>query len=659
MSLLIKTAFHNAIAEGIYNEIQYKIGRYYYYLGKTLAWNVDDEPESPVDSYSYELDTRNNIIFTKLISGSDVSLVANRINWVSGNVYDMYDDIISVSSPAQSGATKLEDAQFYVLTSQYNVYKCIDNNLNSPSTVMPTDLSDEVFEYADGYKWKFMYSIPPAMRNKFLTNSHMPVFTALTNQFYANGEITTITIDNGGTGYTTASLTVSGDGWIEDNPAQIVSVTVTEPGDGYTLAPTVTIEAPHIISGSELQATATATLSGNTVGSIAIVEDGYGYNSVVSITIDPPFVGTEYQINTAYTNGVYVYYNDVFYQVVGTGNSGSTPPSHTAGTEVNGGISLTYVGMQAYAIVNTAKTEAQVTAVLSGGEIVGYNIVDGGIGYTTASITVTGDGTNAVLTPNFNIGNINTLQSNVELLAVDGALEAIVVTDGGDNYGSATVIITGDGTGATAEVVISSGQVSKINITNPGSGYTWADIAISGNGTGAIARAIISPIGGHGKNAIDELFARTLTFYTTISTEKNQGLSTDNDYRQTGIIKQINGYGVNTKYRGLTGSACFRIYATLNAVDFPNDTIVYNVATNKQYLVIDSITNSLLLLPMDGEEPSIGNSYRNDSMVTFTITDIDQPQINPSSGDLLFIDNRNGFIPSSEQNVVIRTVVGF
>jgi len=36
-----------------------------------------------------------------------------------------------------NGAHKLEDSYFYVLTDDYNLYKCLDNNNNSLSTSKP------------------------------------------------------------------------------------------------------------------------------------------------------------------------------------------------------------------------------------------------------------------------------------------------------------------------------------------------------------------------------------------------------------------------------------------------------------------------------------------------------------------------------------------
>ena len=91
-SSLIKTLFHKTVAEAVYNEILSKTSKYYYFLGKVLSWTDETTPPIPVDDIQYERDTRNNMATLKLIQPNDVSFVVNRINWISGSVYDQYDD---------------------------------------------------------------------------------------------------------------------------------------------------------------------------------------------------------------------------------------------------------------------------------------------------------------------------------------------------------------------------------------------------------------------------------------------------------------------------------------------------------------------------------------------------------------------------------------
>ena len=86
MSSLLKTTLHNSIADGLFNEIQNRSARYYYFLGKTLSWADDQNPPYPVDSVRYENDTRNEIITLKEIKSTDVAYVVPRVDWHSGQV---------------------------------------------------------------------------------------------------------------------------------------------------------------------------------------------------------------------------------------------------------------------------------------------------------------------------------------------------------------------------------------------------------------------------------------------------------------------------------------------------------------------------------------------------------------------------------------------
>ena len=61
-------------------------------MGKTLTWEDENVPPFPIDSFAYELGTRNEIITMKEIKPTDVAFVIPRYNWKINTVYDQYDD---------------------------------------------------------------------------------------------------------------------------------------------------------------------------------------------------------------------------------------------------------------------------------------------------------------------------------------------------------------------------------------------------------------------------------------------------------------------------------------------------------------------------------------------------------------------------------------
>lgn len=69
--------------------------------------------------------------------------------------------------------------------------------------------------------------------------------------------------------------------------------------------------------------------------------------------------------------------------------------------------------------------------------------------------------------------------------------EIILATERGSGYTTPpTVVILGDGQGATATASVSGGEISSVTVTNAGQGYTFAIVQfIGGGGSGAVAEA--------------------------------------------------------------------------------------------------------------------------------------------------------------------------
>lgn len=79
-----------------------------------------------------------------------------------------------------------------------------------------------------------------------------------------------------------------------------------------------------------------------------------------------------------------------------------------------------------------------------------------------------------------------------EIPSADTGISEIILGDGGQNYTeSPNVIISGDGSGATATAKVLAGRVQSITVTNAGENYSYAVAIISGgNGTGATVKTV-------------------------------------------------------------------------------------------------------------------------------------------------------------------------
>lgn len=235
----------------------------YLYIGGVKAFADDTNPPTPQnDTANIEFVPWRDSIGAKRVQSTDVVHVIDRYNWTTGTVYDMYDDI----------DTNILDDDFYVMTDEYNVYKCLFNNNGGVSTTKPTGTSTSAFTTADGYIWKYMYTITTSDALKFLTNEYIPVRTNSTVQSAAvNGALDVIKLTAGGSTYATApSVIIDGDGTGATANATIsagavTAVTITNAGSGYTYA-TVSFSGG---GGSGAQARA-----------IIPPKDGHGYNAV-------------------------------------------------------------------------------------------------------------------------------------------------------------------------------------------------------------------------------------------------------------------------------------------------------------------------------------------------------------------------------------------
>lgn len=655
MTAVITPLFHNNIAKTVYDEIQNRTAIYHYFIGQSLEWPDDENPPVPNSYLEYENSTRNNIIQTKQIQINDVSLVIPRVNWTSGVVYDMYDDNISADNPSSSGATSLKDSIFYVITEDFNIYKCLFNNNGNPSIVEPTGTSYAPTEYSDGYIWKFMTFVPLGLRNKFLTSAFVPITKSISNQYYSQGSIIGYNILDGGQDYdpNETYLVIQGDGSGPSSKSQSNSISF----------------AVQIKNGTNSYGTGQKFYLDNQVSpSISLIEG----NTYIFDTSD--ISNTDHIIKFSTTpdgtHGGGVEYTTG----VTTFGTPGLPNSYVQIIPEEGISDLYYYCSNHSGMGNKVKTlytagetgQADIDLVIENGSITGLIINDGGFGYTDANAQITkgplDPGSGANITFNLSTGDLNTQQSNVELLAQDGSLSHIAISQSGTGYTFANISINGDGSGATAEAVLNAnGQIEKVVITNYGSGYSYADATIIGDGTGAELRPIISPKGGHGSNAPEELFADTLCFYSSFENELVQGYKINNDYRQIGIIKNLAQYGSRyNKFVSNIGAATYAITGSFLSSDFEIDSTVETPGSSKTFKIVSSQDGAMLLQSTDGSVILPGDIlYNSDLSSNFTVTSVENPTINKFSGNMLYIDNKLAFTPSNEQFVVFRTFIKF
>lgn len=180
----------------------------YFWIGKFINWpSTPPNPEDSVGDTNYE--HWRTMFAMKRVTSADITRAIPRYDWVTGKTYRMYDDQDGNLYDAPSSANT-----FYVVNTTgdlYRVYKCIDNDYNAVSTVLPTTTSyTDIETTSDGYKWKYMYSLNIAETFKYVTTNYIPIkFVTVDDasdqweiqQQAANGSIEVIKIDFSGSGY--------------------------------------------------------------------------------------------------------------------------------------------------------------------------------------------------------------------------------------------------------------------------------------------------------------------------------------------------------------------------------------------------------------------------------------------------------------------------
>ena len=219
MVAIITDAFKRQLIDQVTDDVDSTAVAYYLGIGRSQDWDSTDTPPNPTNSLREIRNYKLNQQSMKL--GEDISFVIPRYNWTSGTTYSSYDDAVA-GYPSNA---------YYVMTDELQVYICLQQGKNTsglavPSTVQPSGVLLNPQTKADGYVWRYLYSVSAGRATKFQSANYQPVefikpeATGLTAQQneqrttqYSSirGEITGIEMVNGGTGYTsTPVVTITG-----------------------------------------------------------------------------------------------------------------------------------------------------------------------------------------------------------------------------------------------------------------------------------------------------------------------------------------------------------------------------------------------------------------------------------------------------------------
>lgn len=223
-------------ANDIFDYINSDEANIYVFLGKLTEWDDEENPPEIVNSLEEEYRIWNHISGLKRILLNDAALGFRRINWERKRVFDEYDNTVDMS-----------DKDFYCITDENNVYKCISNAGGSPSRIKPTHTKyGNISNEADGYKWKYMFTVSQSLIDKFIAPNFISLdIDPVVIENAEPGTIDNIKIIEGGQGYRSNAdvlnedeipVFIKGNG--DQNSSAVTDITTSGDGEivGYNLS---------------------------------------------------------------------------------------------------------------------------------------------------------------------------------------------------------------------------------------------------------------------------------------------------------------------------------------------------------------------------------------------------------------------------------------
>lgn len=255
-------------------------GNLYVAIGHADDWVAEPTPDTVSTSDLEDTQTLYNTITYKALSSGDFSQSIRRVDWTTGTVYAMYNPSTDLFN---------DTSNFFIVTDDNNIYKCLDNNNGGQSTAKPTGKSiNNLVLTADGYVWKFMGEVTS---DTFVTDTHIPV----EYKFFDDGSVQYLVQNNAKKGsvsafnilsqtgtFVTPSTSVVGDGTglavhaVKDGSDHIRQVIVDTEGQDYTTDTYVTVKESSAVGSG---ATVHATIVGGVITGITVDTGGTGYTS--------------------------------------------------------------------------------------------------------------------------------------------------------------------------------------------------------------------------------------------------------------------------------------------------------------------------------------------------------------------------------------------
>jgi hypothetical protein len=152
MPSYLKASIERSYAESFLFDVERNENQYFLFIGKGTTWAVETSPSPYTDTVASEYQVMNDIIGYKKLNPENIIFAIPRYQWTSGTAYDQYDDAVELFDSD-------DPKQFYVVTDENHIFKCLGNNGGGLSTQKPNQVINEAFTLSDGYRWKYLSTV--------------------------------------------------------------------------------------------------------------------------------------------------------------------------------------------------------------------------------------------------------------------------------------------------------------------------------------------------------------------------------------------------------------------------------------------------------------------------------------------------------------------
>jgi len=312
---------------------------------------------------------------------------------------------------------------------------------------------------------------------------------------------------------------------------------------------------------------------------------------------------------------------------------------------------------------------------------------------------------------------IQLIRENGDSNVNNNQLKKIYIENGGLGYSGGLgqeVDIIGDGEGAKAVVDVVNGSIVSVNISSGGSGYTFAMVdlgSINSNSFGSPAKLIpiIPPSKGHGFDLYKELGADRVLVYSRFD-DSSKDFPIDSKFSQIGIVRNPTSFGSTSvfienqysslysmKFSSKSGSIsvgdkisqvvsdgiAFGYVASFdtdtNVLKYFRDRSLYYNRTTLDTTDYIGISTASRVLNFESSNSAVVTDFGFSAIIDSNFTGITtnptgnkiidlgtnfsnglaNPEINKSSGDIIYLDNRPLVSRNIRQKEDIKIILEF